>query len=84
MFNGGQFLTKEHCPRIGGVSKCPIEKYNVHEPATTIEVCNPFNLRGCKPATSGPPPLTIVVPRSILNLSFILVYVTTGSNKNDE
>ena len=38
VFNGGQFLTKEHCPRIGGVSKCPIEKYNVHEPATTIEV----------------------------------------------
>lgn len=61
VYNGGQFLTKEHCPRIGGVSKCPIEKYNVHEPATTVEVCNSFNL-------------TIVVLRSTSNLSFILVH----------
>ncbi|OAD60194.1 F-box only protein 21, partial [Eufriesea mexicana] len=38
VFNGGQFLTKKSCPRIGGVSKCPIEKYNVHKAATAIEV----------------------------------------------
>lgn len=39
VFNGGQFLTKKNCPRIGGVSRCPIEKYNVHEAATAVEVC---------------------------------------------
>lgn len=38
VFNGGQFLTKKNCPRIGGVSRCPIEKYNVHEEATAVEV----------------------------------------------
>ncbi|XP_071855753.1 F-box only protein 21 isoform X2 [Bombus fervidus] len=38
VFNGGQFLTKKNCPRIGGISRCPIEKYNVHEAATAIEV----------------------------------------------
>lgn len=38
VFNGGQFLTKRNCPRIGGVSRCPIEKYNIHEAATAIEV----------------------------------------------
>ncbi|XP_076626553.1 F-box only protein 21 [Colletes latitarsis] len=38
VFNGGQFLTKKSCPRIGGVSKCPIEKYNVHAAATAVEV----------------------------------------------
>ncbi|XP_068970232.1 F-box only protein 21-like [Bombus flavifrons] len=38
VFNGGQFLTKKNCPRIGGVSRCPIEKYNIHEAATAIEV----------------------------------------------
>lgn len=38
--NGGQFLTKKNCPRIGGVSKCPIEEYNVHRAATAIDVCN--------------------------------------------
>ncbi|XP_015124343.1 F-box only protein 21 isoform X1 [Diachasma alloeum] len=38
VFNGGQFLTKNSCPRIGGVSKCPIERYNVHNGATAVEV----------------------------------------------
>lgn len=38
VFNGGQFLTKRNCPRIGGIARCPIEKYNVHEAATAIEV----------------------------------------------
>lgn len=38
VFNGGQFLTKRNCPRIGGVSRCPVEKYNIHEAATPIEV----------------------------------------------
>ena len=37
VFNGGEFLTKKDCPRIGD-SKCPIAKYNVHEPATAVEV----------------------------------------------
>ncbi|XP_012142186.1 F-box only protein 21 isoform X2 [Megachile rotundata] len=37
VFNGGEFLTKRDCPRIG-VSRCPIEKYNIHEPATAVEV----------------------------------------------
>ncbi|XP_043512452.1 F-box only protein 21-like [Frieseomelitta varia] len=38
VFNHGHFVTKESCPRVGGVSRCPIEKYNVHEAATAIEV----------------------------------------------
>ncbi|XP_015440165.1 PREDICTED: F-box only protein 21-like [Dufourea novaeangliae] len=38
VFNSGQFLTKKNCPRIGGVSKCPIEKYNVQKAATAVEV----------------------------------------------
>ncbi|XP_058797547.1 F-box only protein 21-like isoform X2 [Phymastichus coffea] len=38
VFNGGQFLTRQNCPRLGGVSKCPIERYNIHRPATAIEV----------------------------------------------
>ncbi|XP_015606754.1 F-box only protein 21 [Cephus cinctus] len=38
VFNGGQFLTKNNCPRVGGVAKCPIERYNVHSAATTVEV----------------------------------------------
>ncbi|XP_053988086.1 F-box only protein 21-like isoform X2 [Hylaeus anthracinus] len=38
VFNGGQFLTQKSCPRIGVVSKCPIEKYNIHTAATAVEV----------------------------------------------
>ncbi|XP_035717515.1 F-box only protein 21-like [Vespa mandarinia] len=38
VLNGGQFLTKENCPKIGGISKCPIAKYNLHNPATAVEV----------------------------------------------
>ncbi|KAG7209067.1 hypothetical protein KM043_015222 [Ampulex compressa] len=38
LFNGGQLLTKKNCPRIGGVSKCPVERYNVHAAATAVEV----------------------------------------------
>ncbi|XP_031849665.1 F-box only protein 21 isoform X2 [Nomia melanderi] len=38
VFNDGEFITKDNCPRISGVSKCPIEKYNVHRPATAVEV----------------------------------------------
>ncbi|XP_076756126.1 F-box only protein 21 [Xylocopa sonorina] len=38
VFNGGQFLTKKNCPRIGGISKCPIEKYNIRDAASAIEV----------------------------------------------
>nr|XP_050868996.1 F-box only protein 21-like isoform X2 [Vespula vulgaris] len=38
VLNGGQFLTKKNCPRIGGISRCPIAKYNVHNPATAVEV----------------------------------------------
>ncbi|XP_012255244.2 F-box only protein 21-like [Athalia rosae] len=38
VFNGGQLLTKSSCPRVGGVSRCPIQRYNVHNSATAIEV----------------------------------------------
>ncbi|XP_001601019.1 F-box only protein 21 [Nasonia vitripennis] len=38
VFNGGRFLTRQNCPRIGGVSKCPIERYNNLNAATAIEV----------------------------------------------
>nr|XP_033326790.1 F-box only protein 21-like isoform X1 [Megalopta genalis] len=38
VINGGEFLTKNHCPQIGGVSKCPIKKYNVRKAATAVEV----------------------------------------------
>lgn len=37
VFNGGEFLTKRDCPRIDA-SRCPIERYNIHEPATAVEV----------------------------------------------
>ncbi|KAK2588852.1 hypothetical protein KPH14_001721 [Odynerus spinipes] len=38
VFNGGQFLTKKNCPRVSGMSRCPIEKYNVHSAASAVEV----------------------------------------------
>ncbi|KOC67221.1 F-box only protein 21 [Habropoda laboriosa] len=38
VFNGGQFLTKKNCPGINGISRCPIERFNTHEAATTVEV----------------------------------------------
>ncbi|XP_078045248.1 F-box only protein 21 [Augochlora pura] len=38
IINGGEFLTKNHCPQIGGVSKCPIKKYNVRKAATAVQV----------------------------------------------
>lgn len=38
VFNGGRFITKRNCPKIGGVARCPIEKYNVYESANAVEV----------------------------------------------
>ncbi|KAK0090464.1 hypothetical protein PV325_000128 [Microctonus aethiopoides] len=38
VFNGGQFLTKNSCPRVGGTSKCPIERYNIYRGASAVEV----------------------------------------------
>lgn len=40
VFNGGQFLTKKSCPKISGISKCPIEKHNLHNATSAIEVVN--------------------------------------------
>lgn len=42
VFNGGQFLTKNSCPRVGGVSKCPIERYNVYYGTTAVEVISNY------------------------------------------
>ncbi|XP_017882457.1 F-box only protein 21-like [Ceratina calcarata] len=38
VFNGGRFITKKNCPKIGSVARCPIEKYNVYEAANAVEV----------------------------------------------
>ncbi|KAF7995108.1 hypothetical protein HCN44_004580 [Aphidius gifuensis] len=38
VFNGGQFLTKNSCPKISGISRCPIERHNVHKATSAIEV----------------------------------------------
>ena len=38
VFNGGRFLTRQNCPRLGGVSKCPIERYNIQNASSAKEV----------------------------------------------
>ncbi|XP_046622269.1 F-box only protein 21-like isoform X2 [Neodiprion virginianus] len=38
VFYDGQLLTKNSCPKISGTSRCPIQRYNIHNAATAIEV----------------------------------------------
>ncbi|XP_023288869.1 F-box only protein 21 [Orussus abietinus] len=38
VFNGGQFITKNNCPRISGSASCPVEKSTKHSAATAVEV----------------------------------------------
>ncbi|KAJ8684303.1 hypothetical protein QAD02_020095 [Eretmocerus hayati] len=38
VFNNGRFITRQNCPRISNVSRCPIERYNTLSASSVVEV----------------------------------------------